>query len=488
MSEDRSDIDARMADIEAFLDGLDEIDEKVAKVTESVKKVNFDKVTKGLDKVKKFASGNFGKVAEKIANSKFVKGAKELGKTAKNIAASSIQSQILGKLVDTIGPLLNILNFLDPPLKALSALFAMLSGQVLSEIMPYMGDLAKIMMELSPLFLQLGMILGQLMAAGLEPSVEFWTRLGPPLIEVSLIIMDKLMPAINAIIGVISWWEQTIMKIWTTIGEGLIGALTQADGKLTEFWSKIQAIGAWISDVFSHIWGKMKADLEIIGNWLSTTFGPAWNKIKDVLIIVGKFLKEELTEGWNNFTSQMRTVADFLKKVFIPVWDGIKTVFTAVGNYIAHVFTPLWTAIKENFKAVKDSWNSSGGLLFGSNGLIATGFRNVVNLVKGIINSIITPINDVIDVINDVPGIDLGTIPLLAKGGMVSAPTLAMIGEGREKEVVSPMSEAKSMVLEGIERARDPEVPELLRELISLQRDYIQLLKNPNGRAITRRY
>jgi hypothetical protein len=44
---------------------------------------------------------------------------------------------------------------------------------------------------------------------------------------------------------------------------------------------------------------------------------------------------------------------------------------------------------------------------------------------------------------------DIPKIPLLAKGGIITKPTLAMVGEGRESEAVIPLSKLNSMISGG---------------------------------------
>jgi len=46
-----------------------------------------------------------------------------------------------------------------------------------------------------------------------------------------------------------------------------------------------------------------------------------------------------------------------------------------------------------------------------------------------------------------VPGVpDIGEIPKLAKGGIITGPTLALVGEGNESEAVIPLSKLDQMI------------------------------------------
>lgn len=59
-------------------------------------------------------------------------------------------------------------------------------------------------------------------------------------------------------------------------------------------------------------------------------------------------------------------------------------------------------------------------------------------------------------------------VPAMADGGIVTAPTLAYIGEGRESEAVIPLSKLDAMISSG---SSDDEVKTLLRELISATKE-----------------
>lgn len=100
------------------------------------------------------------------------------------------------------------------------------------------------------------------------------------------------------------------------------------------------------------------------------------------------------------------------------------------------------------------------------------GFRNfwiglwdgIKNAVTGGINGIITMLNWFIEKINTISigplpnwsilgeyagaeiGFSIPKIPMLAKGGIATGPTLAMVGEGREDEAIMPLSKLSSLM------------------------------------------
>jgi hypothetical protein len=70
------------------------------------------------------------------------------------------------------------------------------------------------------------------------------------------------------------------------------------------------------------------------------------------------------------------------------------------------------------------------------------GFRGVINRIISKWNSLSFTIGGGNFMGMDIPSASFGTpnIPMLADGGVVTGPTLAMVGEGREDEVVAPLS------------------------------------------------
>jgi len=143
------------------------------------------------------------------------------------------------------------------------------------------------------------------------------------------------------------------------------------------------------------------------------------------------------------------------------ILPAIITGFGLVGTAIAFLASPIgllmiaigalvvywirnWDIIKLGFQVV---WESITAIL--------TGGANIfISIVEGMVNHIIKMINFFLNGINkmssslsalgvNVPKIKLLAeldIPRLAEGGIVSSPTLAMIGEGNESEAVIPLS------------------------------------------------
>ena len=126
--------------------------------------------------------------------------------------------------------------------------------------------------------------------------------------------------------------------------------------------------------------------------------------------------------------------------IFGKAIDGIKAGFWMWWGVVKFVFG----AMKTGFEELKDL----GSAIFDGIGGAFKGVINAVisNLERGL-NFAIKGLNIILDGIDAAAGpwVNFGSIPdvklpRLAEGGIVTSPTIAMIGEGREPEAVIPLS------------------------------------------------
>lgn len=155
-----------------------------------------------------------------------------------------------------------------------------------------------------------------------------------------------------------------------------------------------------------------------------------------------------IIKNWDTVKGWLSSFWNWIKEN----WDTILVVLTG-GVGLAAV------AIIRNFDKIKSAvgnvWNWIKGV-FGTIGEVAaTIIKAPVNAIIGFaektINGFIRAINGAIGAINRIPGVNIGTlgeinIPKLANGGIVTSPTLAMVGEGGESEAVIPLSKLDQML------------------------------------------
>ena len=180
-------------------------------------------------------------------------------------------------------------------------------------------------------------------------------------------------------------------------------------------------------------WEDIKAFLQNGIDWLKSQgdaiesiFGKSIRKIYDSVVNI-------LQVMLNTFDSTITAIKG--------VFDGLITFFTGVftGDW-----QKAWDGIQEIFSSV---WDAIVGSLRGTINII-------ISLINGMIGALETALNWIVDKINaleivnpfngeeiwspNVPRFDFGTIPMLARGGIINKPTHVIAGEAG-KEAVLPL-------------------------------------------------
>lgn len=211
-------------------------------------------------------------------------------------------------------------------------------------------------------------------------------------------------------------------------------------------------------------------------NDLSTVFGDVYDAVSDITGDVFGFFEDM----YNDLKPIFDFVFGLYVDLYMKLWDAKEEIWSVITT-ITGFFGDLWDGIKgyigdiiddiqgmidfiidipekigDLATSVKDKFVEVGSAILDG---IADGIGAATDFVgdfaRGVGNGIIGFINrNVIDKINgflpndlgwgpfsvDLPDNPLSHIPMLAEGGIVTKPTLAMIGEGGESEAVIPLS------------------------------------------------
>ena len=161
--------------------------------------------------------------------------------------------------------------------------------------------------------------------------------------------------------------------------------------------------------------------------YLATHWSETWQGIQDVIKVAWDWIKEKVDWIWNLFTtvSPLGIALKWLADNWKEIWDGIKTATSAAWDFIEGIVNT-----------------------------IGNGIKSMIGLIKAEINGLISLVNKAIQAIDAIHvtlpfgmgtiGFNIPTIPLLAEGGIVTKPTLAMIGEAGTEAVI-PLSKMGNM-------------------------------------------
>jgi TP901 family phage tail tape measure protein len=276
--------------------------------------------------------------------------------------------------------------------------------------------------------------------------------------------VDIFGAAMDVLSGIVSFfgdvWEavsDTVSGIWSALvgdGEDTKGALETIWswtplGVITGHWDEISGFlsGAWdtisetaggaldgLGDMFSNAWSGIS---DGASNWASDMSGTFVNAIDTAEGIMSPFV-EMLPEEYQSMFGDIGSAA----KSFVS--GDFKGAFESMAD-VAKTYTDII------FKGI----NSFKDKILGVFNTLASGVSNIwegiYNSIKSVVNSIISVMNDFIGGLNvlsfDVPdyvpiiggmewGFNIPQIPMLAKGGIVSSPTLAVIGEAGPEAVI----------------------------------------------------
>lgn len=190
--------------------------------------------------------------------------------------------------------------------------------------------------------------------------------------------ITKITAALNAVLGT------SFSTLWVATGVGIILAIIAAVVLLNQKFH-------FLDDVIN----VLKKAFEVWWSVVSAVLGWIWDKITAVAGV---------------FSSVFGTAIDLVKGYFDTWWN----VVSAIGEKVIGVFTGIGDGIKDAFKAafnfVADAWNNTVGKL---------SFK-VPSWVPGLGGK----------------GFDVPDIPKLADGGIVTGPTIALIGEAGPEAVV----------------------------------------------------
>jgi hypothetical protein len=202
-------------------------------------------------------------------------------------------------------------------------------------------------------------------------------------------------------------WEKFGDNILNYIGTVFNAIKTVIEGVLQTIKGVIDIFLGVLSGDWGRAWDGIK---NVVGGILTTIKGLIETAVAPIVFVFG-LIGEGIGMGLN-------ALKDTVSSVLTTIRSTFNTIFQSIKNIVSDVFAQIVTSVK-------------------------AAFTSIINFVIGGLNRIIGLINGAIGAFNLLPGPDIPPIPripTLAKGGIVTGPTLALIGEAGP-EAVLPLSQ-----------------------------------------------
>lgn len=323
-----------------------------------------------------------------------------------------------------------------------------LTNQVSKVLAPAFDEVRKAIDEmkvaLEPIAKEILGKIGNAIQNIVNQAQKILTVIGPPILAIIKMVISNivgLIPVITSILsivgsvvsGIISFISMVISYIGSAISTilSIIMPIVQIIASIiSNIWSLIVTIA---TNVWSKISEVVSAIIQFVSGLfqsISSVFESIWNVIKGVFDNIGNIVQSVIDIIDSSFTG----VKDTISNVFDDVWSKVKVVMDKVGNKISNVL-----------QGIKNAWSGLTGFVSGVFSGIEGAVGSLVSSVKGMVNGVIGGINGAISIINKIPGVNIGKIPKLERGGVLKRGQIGLL-EGNGAEAVVPLERNKAWV------------------------------------------
>lgn len=237
-----------------------------------------------------------------------------------------------------------------------------------------------------------------------EVQETIGSYLVPALVSIGQWIITSVIPAVQL---AVTWFKDHLLPIIQAVGKWIMETAVPAlQGMASAFmenvWPAIQQVAAMVAE-------NLQPALEAVGQFWNESLLPFLKASVPAFVAVAKVI--------GGVVAAFIVVTSWIVGKVAPIvtWIGKRfyQVMTAVASYI----DPVVEAWKAGFNAISDIWNNTiGGMTVHVPGIPGTDIGNY--------------------------DVTIPKMPRMAKGGIVTSPTIALIGEAGPEAVV-PLSRGR---------------------------------------------
>lgn len=239
---------------------------------------------------------------------------------------------------------------------------------------------------------------------------------------------------------------------------------------------------ASIGETLQVFWDLLKPIVDILGDIISIVTDELLPIALDVIGLIGDALAPVI-DLINEVLASLQPLVDFIAETFVEVIHGLEEALTRVGDGLKNFFAGIRDIIHGIVEVIQgiltgDFKKIGHGLLSifagvlnaisgvvetvvnAITGVINTGIRFIWNLIAGFVNGILEGVNGVLDFIGidpiswrmnveapQIPKLSIPRVevPAFASGGVVTGPTMGILGEAGRDEAVIPLDNSPQM-------------------------------------------
>lgn len=323
-----------------------------------------------------------------------------------------------------------------------------LTSQVSEVLAPAFDEVRKAIDEmkvaLEPIAKEILGKIGSAIQNVVNQAQKILSVVGPPILAIIKKIIQTvigMIPVITSILqvvgsvvsGIISFINMVVTHVGTTIATilGFIMPIVQIISTIVaNIWSVILTVA-------QNIWSKVSEVVTAIIGFVSNLFKTVsdiinniWSKIQDSMNKV----RDKVQGVIDNINKYFNNIKSTVSDVFNGIWSKVQGVMDNVGNKISNVL-----------QGIQNSWSGLKGFVSGVFGGIEGAVSSLVGSVKGMVNGVIGGINGAIGIINKIPGVHIGRIPRLERGGVLKRGQIGLL-EGNGAEAVVPLEKNKAWI------------------------------------------
>lgn len=323
-----------------------------------------------------------------------------------------------------------------------------LTSQVSEVLAPAFDEVRKAIDEmkvaLEPIAKEILGKIGNAIQNVVNQAQKILSVVGPPILAIIKKIIQTvigMIPVITSILqvvgsvvsGIISFITMVVTYVGTAIATilGFIMPIVQTVATIVaNIWSVILTVA-------QNIWSKVSEVVTAIIGFVSNLFktvsdvvGKVWSKIQDVMNKV----RDKVQGVIDNINKYFNDVKSTVSDVFNGIWSKVQGVMDKVGNKISNVL-----------QGIQNAWGGLTGFVGGVFSGIEGAVQSLVGSVKGFVNGVIGGINGAISIINKIPGVHIGKIPKLERGGVLKRGQIGLL-EGNGAEAVVPLEKNKAWI------------------------------------------